>query len=314
MKRSGGAFKVKNGVANTLYSQALGVVEMAQGRAKQHHFLPQGLQRHFCNQKGQLWYSEKKADGHFTEPEARNTRSTFKRRDYYTVLEKGLLSDKVETGFYAPIDDYLANFIAQVHSAFDAGSVPIIKGDALTSIRKVIYHLVVRTPHFADRYDDYEIGLGVLDGVMADAKQANLSSADISALEDEFLSEAFIRNVGRSVRVRGQAAPSEEIDAELETFSLRFAISKSKHSFVLSSQTAYRIGNGGRNGMSNPDMEVWLPISPKRALIMMRDPNGVVPLVVNEPRDHIRQVNEYAVRNSDQVGSHSKKLLLSLFR
>ncbi|MBU3258684.1 DUF4238 domain-containing protein [Roseovarius sp. PS-C2] len=282
-------------------------------RARKHHFLPQALQRPFCGECGQLWYSERNNDGLFSVPELRNTSSTFKLRDFYTILENGKLSDIVERQFYGTLDNFLAQFLNEVHDTLDKGMTPVVSGDALSSLRRVVYHLITRTPDFIkNQYDDVAIGREIAEATLSEAIKHGISDTDISDLRAILGDASGLRNMGRSVRVKAQSSPSKRVEETLEDFVVRFAIINGKHSFVLASQTAYRIGNGGHNGLSNPEMEIWLPISPKRALVLVRDKNGKIPLIVDEPRDHVRQVNEFAIRNAEQVASHSQTLLHSL--
>ena len=285
---------------------------MSTKRARKHHFLPQALQRYFLDEKGKIWFAERSKEERFGDVEVRNTKSTFKESDYYTVFEGGVLSDRIEKDFYAVIDDFLAGFLREVHATFDEGSVPIVKGDALASIRRVAYHSIVRTPEFTSKYDDYEIGRDLLEGTISEAKERGLDKAEIERLEVALQDTRHTRNFGRTIRVKSQAKPNELILRTLDELEVRFVQSNSRSSFILSSLGAYRIGNGGHNGLSNPNMEIWMPISPKRALVLLRDTEQRIPMVLEDDRDHIRHVNEFAVRNSRQVASHSKRLLQSL--
>ena len=107
-------------------------------------------------------------------------------------------------------------------------------------------------------------------------------------------------------------ARSSRIMGELREFQVRWATSEGRHSFVLSSLIAYRIGNGGPNGVSNPNMEIWIPVSPKIAMVLVRDEEGRIPSRNSLDRDKVREVNEYAMRKSRQLASHSEALLVSL--
>lgn len=281
-------------------------------RAKIHHFLPQTLQRPFRNDEGKIWYSESDNEGKFCKPELRNTSSTFKIRDYYTTVENGVLSDKIETEFYGVLDDFLANFLTEVHEVLNNGKTPDVSGGALSSIRKVLYHLIIRTPDFVKKYDDTTIGKEVIEATISDAEEAGLQDEKVAVLKADLTDSTKVRNLGRSVRAQGQASQSILVEEALKDFDVRFAVSRGKHSFILASQCAYRIGNGGHNGLNNPKMEIWMPISPKRALVLVRDKAKKIPMIVDEPRDHVRSVNEFAVRNAKQIASHSDTLLRSL--
>lgn len=285
---------------------------MSQKRAKIHHYLPKAIQKYFASEAQQIWYSERKDDGTFSTPELRTIRSTFKERDYYSVYESGQLSDRIEREFYGAIDDFLGKFLENVHALLDQGKTPTLSDEALDSIQKVAYHLLVRTPDFAKKYDDYETGREILERTIVDAIAAGVQADEIAKVSTELKDAAHVRNLGRTVRVKAQAKPTELILESLKNLDVRFAICEGKHSFILPSSGGYRVGNGGPNGLVNPNMEIWLPISPKRALVLLQDPKGRIPILVRENRDHIRKVNLFGVENSGQVASHSEKLLKSL--
>lgn len=287
---------------------------MTNKRAKLHHFVPQTLQRRFLDKFGKIWYSERDQGGKFFQPEARNTSSAFKIRDYYTILEGGRLSDTYETRFYSVQDDFLGRVLDDIHSSLDKLKIPVLSPEPMMALRKVLLHLILRTPEFAKNYDDFEIGKEILEGTLADALDTSVAQEEIDELKAILKSATMVRNHGRTVRVKSQADPSEKIEKVLSEFQLRFAISHGKHSFILSSLVAYRMGNGGHNGFSNPNMEIWLPISEKRALVFVRDPARKIPMINSETRDRMREINNFAVRHSDQVASHSERLLKSLLR
>ncbi|MCU0801771.1 MAG: DUF4238 domain-containing protein, partial [Rhodobacteraceae bacterium] len=81
---------------------------MSGKRAKAHHYIPKAILRHFLINDQQVWLSERVANGGFCEPTERNIDTVFVKKDYYTVLDNGSLSDKVEKDFYGKIDNFLA--------------------------------------------------------------------------------------------------------------------------------------------------------------------------------------------------------------
>ncbi|MDH5452846.1 MAG: DUF4238 domain-containing protein [Paracoccaceae bacterium] len=285
---------------------------VASKRAKKHHFVPKVLQKEFCNTPNKIWYSEKNLSNGFSKPELRNIESTFRIRDYYTVFVGGRASDMVEREFYGKVDDYLGKLIPDVLSTFARKEVPIFSGNALRSVQRVVFEMIKRTPDFVKKHDEIEIGREIVERELATLSDEVESELRRSELTQELQSEAALRMLGRTVRVRACIARSKKIDDALKDFHVRWAISESKHSFVLSSLIAYRIGNGGSNGLVNPMMEIWMPISPKVALVLLRDPDGRVPNRIAIDRDKIRQVNEYAYRNCNQLGAHSEELLSSI--
>ena len=285
---------------------------MSQKRAKIHHFVPKVLQKYFQSEDGGIWFSEKNNDGKFNRPELRNITSTFKSRDYYTVYEGGELSDRIERDFYGTIDNRLGDILHEIHSTLDKGLVPTVHGKSLESLQNIVYHLLVRTPEFTSKNDDYLVGFQLINTVLEEAKSRGLPSEEIEKLNLRLANRAHVRNSGRDIRVKVQALPSEEIMKLLRAYKVRFVISEGRHSFVLSSAAVYRLGNGGSNGLENLKSEFWLPISPKRVLVLVRDVDEKIPLLSSENRDHAREVNEYSVSTSSQIASHSEDLLKSL--
>ncbi len=287
-------------------------------RAKIHHYVPKVAQRRFCFRENKIWYVEKDTSGVFGEPEERNINSTFQKRDYYTVLEGDLPSDKVEVGFYGSLDNYWGSFLAEVERIFLRGSVPIIEGEPLETLQEAVFHFVKRTPEFIsnlhDTQDDYSIGRELVDNVSSAMRGANYSLEDVDAYVSKFEKSHQVIHQGRTVRVKATIPISDKIRSSLRGFKARWGIISSKHSIILPNCFVYRIGNGGKNGLANPNLEFWIPVSPKRVLVLVRDEGGHLPYLSDIGRDQVRQMNLFALRSNQAVASHSRKLLESLLK
>lgn len=229
-------------------------------------------------------------------------------------------SDVVEKVFYGSIDDYWGRVIPTIRDAFSKGQVPTFEGAALRNLQGVIFEMVKRTPDFLKGPDDVEVARDAVkktldeDSLLDEDDPRRLSGIRRAELGAMLSNESELRRQGRDLRVRATILPSTKSLEALSGFQVRWARSNGKHSFVLSSLMAYRIGNGGSNGLVNPDAEIWFPISPKIALVLVRDRENKIPLLCEEPSDHMREVNLFALENSSQIGSHSKTLLWSLLQ
>ncbi len=284
---------------------------MSAHRSKQHHIVPQVLQRQFAEQANKLWHSKVSLEGQCDAPRLKEIKKVFKLRNYYTVLENNELSERVEKEFYAKIDGYLGSVLPQINASFEKGSTPTFPGEELERIRRVILEMAKRTPDFTKPYEDAEIGKEVLQSALSEIADPRTSKEGLQLLSD-LNDHARLRDLGRNVRVRGTIERSERVEAALQNFSVRWALSKTNHSFILSSRMVYRIGNGGPNGLSNPNMEIWMPLGPKTALVLLRDPKNHVPMAIELESRKIREVNEYARRTSREIASGSRKLMESL--
>jgi hypothetical protein len=281
-------------------------------RSRTHHYVPKGIQKNFCFEGKRIWYSEKDPTGKYSTPEVRNIDTTFQKKDYYTVREKGKPSDIVEKNFYSKLDDFLAKLLDSVHASFEQGIVPTFDREGERTVARALFYCVKRNPDFSSTFDDQQIGLEVTEKLIDAVSEWDNSQDVINSLKKQRESRLDLRSIGRDVRVRAQLRSSDQVESELDTLNVRWVVSEGPHSFLLCSSLIYRIGNGGPNGLSNPDFEMWLPISPKRALVLMRARSNDIPLVVKIDRNHMRKMNLFGLDESHCIASHDQKLMQSL--
>ena len=282
-------------------------------RSKEHHYVPKVLQRQFASEENEqtIWYAKKEGRKGYRSPVLKQIEKAFVRRNYYTVLRNDQLSDVIEREYYGKIDNYLGELLPDVVSSLCRGLAPTFSGDRLQSLREVVVAMLLRTPDFANKYDDVQTGRDIVEATLA---KASLSPDDPDRVDllKQMNDDGRLREIGRTARVGAITARPDRTLQTLEEFSVRWAVSEGKHSFVLSSEMVYRIGNGGSNGLSNPKTELWLPIHPKFTLVLLRDPENNIPLRIKGTANHIRLVNEYAIDGSLEVASHSRNLIESL--
>ncbi|WP_319568974.1 DUF4238 domain-containing protein [Cohaesibacter marisflavi] len=285
-------------------------------RAVNHHIVPEVLQKQFSinGERVRVWRSKRDNAGLYPPPEKKKISKSFVTRDYNTILKGTKPSDHVEKEFYGRVDDFLGRWLPEVENILQNRSVPAFNPGALVSVREMVKVMLMRTPDFANLSSDIEIGKDVVESsILARTHQGpeSQSASDLLSILDD---KKQLAAIGRDIRVRGTVCGNKKISAVLSEFFPHWAVSSTNHSFILSSRMVYRVGNGGSNGLLNPNMEIWFPISPKIALVLTRNINSNIPLICSEPPEHIRQVNLYAVKSSYEVASHSEKLLSSLLR
>ncbi len=287
---------------------------MSQGRIRKHHFVPKILQKAFRFEGDRVWYTERQPAGRYKRPEQRNIEKTFRLEDFYTIDVNGEQSDIVEKNFYGSIDDYLGKVLPSVFSAFDEGATPTFEGEALNSLRKVVLELIKRTPHFTKNYDDASIGREIVAKEIAHYELHDPENPQLNRARADLQDHEVLLKLGRTVRVTSVTKEMKNANSLLEEFDVRWAITDGRCAFILSELIAYRIGNGEPNGLKFPNAEIWMPISPRIALVLVRDPHKRIPLRCMENARHVREINEYAAANSNRIASHSERLLLSLTR
>lgn len=286
-------------------------------RSRHHHYVPKALQRYFSENCKNLWYASVDSNGEYVSPELRNIDSTFKGFDFYTVLdENGSPTDSVEKNFYEVLDNHLGALLKEIHDGFDRGDVPVFSGEQLISLHHLILSLASRTPYKGGdaKFDDVEIGKTFAETMISALEAQTPDHPDLQRYRTMLGDQRSFNLQGKNIRVRGQALPKNGTIDAMKDFVVRWAVSDGKSSFILQSSVVCRIGNGGPNGLSNPNCEWWMPISPKRAIILVRDLTHRLPLVYKIPRDHMREINESSVHNRREIASPSRELLLSLIR
>lgn len=280
-------------------------------RSVNHHIVPQVLQKQFAinGDSERIYRSKRGADGKFSAPKPKKIEKTFVLRNYNTIIENDMLSDKVEREFYGDIDNYLGEVIPNIVAAINKNEIPQFTKPALDSFRQAVIKMVKRTPDSIVFGDDESIGLKFIEETNKALREnhPHLLSGVL-----KFLNAHRPAEHGRSIRNKASLKPMLKVEKTLSEFTIKWAVINSKHSFILSSMMAYRVGNSGSNGLSNPNVEIWMPISPKIAAVLVRDRYNKLPDVYICPRDQIRNFNEYAIENSFEIASHSEQLLRSL--
>ncbi|MFU1478843.1 DUF4238 domain-containing protein [Roseovarius sp. C7] len=172
---------------------------MAQ-RFKEHHIVPEVLQRRFLAESEKLWYSSRGKDGAFSPPILRNIKKNFRIRNYYTILADGQLSDVVERAYYGAVDDFLGRLLPDVLPILSRGSPPNLSQDTADSVRRTVLAMLRRTPDFIDHPQEEDIGRDLRSQVLDKID----GSGDFDLRDAEklgLMSDENLKFIGRTVRV-----------------------------------------------------------------------------------------------------------------
>lgn len=282
-------------------------------RIKEHHFVPKAFQKPFTidGNGNQIWFSDKEPiTKTYREPVLRNIATVFKKRDLYTVLINEKPSDFVERNVYGPLDNDLSLILPYINNELNFNRIPVLTANTLLKMRFVVFEMLKRSPEFGAEQIDEEVGKEATLEVLND-KSLNLSEADIKQIHADLENKKLLKSIGRDAIVRSKIKRMKMVEEALKKYTVRWVKSDSKHSFILSSMCGYRIGNGGSNGLSNINAEVWMPISPKNCLVLIQNNVKNIPLLTTVNGHKIKEVNEHAATYSNAIASHSRELLKS---
>jgi hypothetical protein len=279
-------------------------------RSKRHHYVPQGLQKYFCNEAGQIWYTKRASLlEKFCTIEPRNTKSAFQERNFYTVLsDLDEPSDEIEREFYGVVDDQVGKTLAEVVEIARLGTAPRFYGEPLNSFKNLVLALYRRSVDITKDYNELEIGEDIIKNTVADA------SKKLGLTTDEALKQLSFpdrKQLGRNVRVRAQTVEPKLALEALAAHNVATIFAEGKSSFILGSRMIYCISNGTNDPLGSRNVELWFPISPKLCLVLHALEQQILGPIV-WPSRKVREFNEYIVSRCHEVGSHSDRLLISL--
>lgn len=281
-------------------------------RIKRHHIVPKVLQRRFAidDDSTRVWRSKRVQNATFPSPHKKRIDQAFMTLDYNTFTVDGKRHDDIERIYYGGIDDFLGRFIPKVLDYIDNNQTPSLDASTLFDVRRVVLEMVKRSPEFTI-YSDEERGRKYVKRAISELPCTEKDD-ERQRLTAEQQDRDKLNEYGRNIRVIETIEDRQIVNDALSEFSVRWAVSKTEYSFILSSLMVYRIGNGGHNGFNNPMMEMWFPISPKVCMVLVRDPYNKIPAIVLETPQNIRRLNEFAIANSNEIASHCETLLRSL--
>ena len=280
------------------------------GRSKRHHYVPQALQKYFCNTNRRIWYAKRVSlADQFSKIEERNTDSAFQQRNFYTVLsDLDEPSDDVERKFYGVVDDQVGKTLAEVVPSVAEGYAPQFRGQALESFKHLVLALHRRSVDLTQKHDELQIGRRIIENTIADASdKLRLNRVDAMRV----LQFPDARQLGRNTRVRAQTVSPDLLLEALADYQVATVVAEGKSSFILGSRMVYRISNGTNDLLGSRNVELWFPVTPKCCLVL-HALGEVVAKPIIWPAAKVREINQYIFQNCQEVGSHSNKLLFSL--
>lgn len=280
-------------------------------RSKDHHYIPQAVQKAFAVEGTQqnIWFSKRDSrSGLFRKPQLRNVESTFFERNLYTITVDDKRSDIIERKYYGAIDDFLGKLLPEVLSALNRGYVPTLGDETERHLRLVVMEMLKRTPHAFEGVDMDE----QIERMFLSMNSDNIPQELIAELKKEFSDPRQRESFIKEIAAKGRTGPNPKIAGELDNFTIKWAATDGKHAFILSSRYCYMVGSGDVPALSRERVEVWMPISPRYCLVMLRKSVRGVADVTMIDSDKVRNFNLHAARTSTSIGSHSRKLVESI--
>lgn len=276
------------------------------GRSKRHHYIAESFQERFCTTPNSLWYAERNGAEQY-KLERRSPFGCFWVRNLNTILVDDTPSDLLEKQFWGAVDQDVNDLLQDVDATFDSGNAPHIEGKALQDFKKLFAVVARRSPDATNMPGSTEVG----DQYHEMLRDFFLESGH--KLRPKHSDQIWLKQSGRAILAKAKASFPELVFEALNDYSVRWVVPEGNASFVLGSKSVYRAhGKSGSGHLNDPLTELYWPVSPKLALVLIRLPYRDFPLVTILPQQKVRSWNEAICKESVAIASHSKRLLVSL--
>lgn len=279
--------------------------------SKRHHFVPEMLQKNFVNEDGKLYFHNKKESDKGIQP-ATSPVNLFLKTHLYSVVDLRGNKDVSLENEFSVIEGRADSVIQKIISRVRSGQAPRLTVEEKQVWNEFFYLQWRRVPALTNRLftDSWfeELLNKNLKGF--EEKYRKLTDEERAKFNDP-MNKIRLKKNFRNVSLRKRSTSVEEV---LNNRGLVFALIKRvRKSFIVGSNPVVKFTPPGRTHLSDPAVEMWLPISSDIAV----SPFGFRSeerLFDNLTHSDIRTINQSVFDQSDIVASHSKELLLSLAR
>lgn len=274
-------------------------------RSKRHHYIPQSFQNRFCRPDGKLWYAQRVDAQKFSLYE-RTPFGCFWSSNLNTTMVDGKPSDELEREFWGNVDNTMADFVRWVDDSFSMSIPPKLLGQDLRYFGLFFALIARRSPDATELPNADEVGEQYQTQIKKMMQEMGHEA------KPKYDDKNWLRQIGRDILARAKAEYPTLVVEALGNYSVRWAIPEKRASFILGSKNVYRAYNGGSGHLEDPRTELFWPLSPKLALVMLQIPDRSFPMVVPARTEMVREWNLSICAGSSAIGSHSEKLMRSL--
>lgn len=275
---------------------------------KRHHSIARFLLSRFADESGLIHLFDKR------RPEkgiiSTNPKNAFVERHLYSQTNDDGSKDVSVEKFLSKIESEASAIVEKIVAAARANAVPNLTAAEMTVWVRFFYLQWKRVPDVHDmafNYTEYENYLTeVINEFETDSRP--LSADERKQIEDP----EFQKQLRQDVRARAVALPSKRVEQILSDKGLIVArICNPKRSFVIGSYPIAKLTEDGRNHLSDPSVQMWLPLSFDVA-VTPGGARGTEEFVEFTETEHIRYLNERIFSQSTAIAGRSVALIKSL--
>ena len=276
-------------------------------KPKRQHFIAQMHSKRFADPDGILYVFDRRFPHKGIQK--RTPRNLFVERDLYTQVDYyGTKDVSVETEFLARLESKASPVIEKIVNAARRGDPPNLSPDEKYTWVKYSYTQFKRVPETREKHKE-EIRQEILREIDFIGHFRSFTDRELSMLDDEETMERLFRN--SSIQSVQMPLSKEGADILLEK---RIGVAvirkpKQKRSFVIGSNPVVKMSHPERSHVSDPTVEVWLPLA--RDVAVSPCP-GESDQVISANDRHIRTINRSVFQQSTVIAGCSWELIESM--
>ncbi len=276
---------------------------------RRHHFVPMLLLRNFVTTNGLLYAFNKDTPERGVFPV--KPENIFVAKHLYSEISADGQKDDWLEKKYSAIEASANQVIKKILSETRAGHTPSLSEKEKSDWNLFFYYQWKRVP-------DHHSQIGLVSSYEKTLRQAikefERQHRPITKKEKADLENPTTqKRMKQSALVKALADPGSEVQDILSKKGIGIArVTNPKKSFVIGSQPVVKFTHLGRAHLTDPSVEVWLPISSDIAVSPSPHEGRIT--VHNLKDGDVRYLNEAICRSSTMIAGRSAALVKSLAR
>jgi len=277
---------------------------------KRHHFIPQMLQRRFANPNGQLYSFDKRRSEDGVNPG--NPANLFVEKHLYSIKRKSGDKDPELEIRLSKVEGAADSVIRKIEEAAANGRAPELSKEERDIWDLFFYVQWKRTP---DCFESTKALVEFDETLQRSIGEFEHKSRLLTGAEREELKDPVaISGLKHNAKVGAVGLGSGEVTKALADKGVAILkIEAPNKNFILGSYPVAKLASPGHAHISDPTVEIWLPISPKLA-VSPGYAKGEERLIPTRNAKVIRCINEAIAKQSTVIAGSNEKLIVSLSR
>jgi hypothetical protein len=264
------------------------------------------LQKRFVDENGDIHYfdkSESEKGVQRTKP-----KKLLMQLHLYSTESASGVKDATLENEYSALENATDPLIGEMLEIIDEGRYPKLSASAHELWATFVYHQWRRTPDMQSRIMSPSNALAIIETGLKDIEEKNGKPLD-REVREKFLDPKYVTRFHQNARVKALRRQSPEILGMLKAKGLFFGHCSCKDGFILGSSPIIKIGRVGSE-LSDPAVEVWLPISPHVCAVLGGAPNDGQLVWMTRPQ--VRKINLIIETNSSVFAGNSRSQIESI--